>query len=267
MTDLTPEQRARALELYRLHHELRHGEASYVDTPEDLLEDNVRAWLSMEAHVLASHACPDADADERVKAWNAIAQHPFLADCYQTEGTLLDAMLAKLDAAHSHTCAPVWRPTTADEIQPGWEVRSRHRSGSESSWGVAHRRDGQGDWRTEAGRMLTFIAAVWTYETTAPAPEPEPWPDELVEALADTMATTPGGATWQDDARAVLGLLDRLAHMTEARDNARAEVERLAGVLAEVRATAEHYDGRAYADGSAAVLRILGLDAFDGAES
>ena len=33
----------------------------------------------------------------------------------------------------------------------------------------------------------------------------------------------------------VLSLLDRLAHMTEARDNARAEVERLAGLLAEVR--------------------------------
>ena len=33
----------------------------------------------------------------------------------------------------------------------------------------------------------------------------------------------------------VLGLLDRLAHMTEARNNARAEVERLAGLLAEVR--------------------------------
>ena len=34
---------------------------------------------------------------------------------------------------------------------------------------------------------------------------------------------------------AVLGLLDRLAHMTEARDNARAEVERLAGQVAGVR--------------------------------
>ena len=33
----------------------------------------------------------------------------------------------------------------------------------------------------------------------------------------------------------VLGLLDRLAHMTEARDNARAEVERLAGRVEAVR--------------------------------
>ena len=36
----------------------------------------------------------------------------------------------------------------------------------------------------------------------------------------------------------VLSLLDRLAHMTEARDNARAEVERLTALLAEVRETA-----------------------------
>ena len=34
---------------------------------------------------------------------------------------------------------------------------------------------------------------------------------------------------------AVLGLLDRLAHMTEARDNARAEVERLTGLWESVR--------------------------------
>ena len=59
----------------------------------------------------------------------------------------------------------------------------------------------------------------------------------------------------------VLGLLDRLAHMTEARDNARAEVERLTALLAEVRETAEHYYGQGYANGSAAVLRILGVEA------
>ena len=148
----------------------------------------------------------DPDADARVKAWNALAQHPLFADCYQTEGTLVDAMLAKLDAAQNHTCEPVWRPTTADEIQAGWEVRSRG-NGIEATWGVAHHRDGLGDWYTEAGRLLTYTAAGWTYETTAPAPEPKPWPDELVEALADTMATTPGGTTWEDDARAVLDLL------------------------------------------------------------
>ena len=55
----------------------------------------------------------------------------------------------------------------------------------------------------------------------------------------------------------VAELRDRLAHMTEARDNARTEVERLTALLAEVRATAEHYYGQAYANGSAAILRIL----------
>ena len=64
-------------------------------------------------------------------------------------------------AAHECPTVPVWRPTTADEIQAGWEVRSRYRSGSESSWGVAHRKDSQGDWLTMAGRGLTFAAAGW----------------------------------------------------------------------------------------------------------
>ena len=205
MTDLTPEQRARALELYRLYHYVRSGHESEVTGVSDMLPKTVRAWLAMEAHVLASHTCPDPDADARVKAWNTIAQHPFFADCFQTEGTLVDAMLAKLDAAHSHTCAPVWRPTTADEIQPGWEVRARSYGGSEATWGVAHHRDDCGDWRTEAGQSLTCIAAGWKCETTAP--EPKPWPDELVEALAEAMGTTTGGTTWQDDARAVLNLL------------------------------------------------------------
>lgn len=55
----------------------------------------------------------------------------------------------------------------------------------------------------------------------------------------------------------LLSATDELAHMTEARDNARTEVERLTALLAEVRATAEHYDGRSYANGSSAILRIL----------
>lgn len=159
------------------------------------------------AEARAAHECPDVESHSRVQAWNTIAQHPFFSDCYQTEGTLVDAMLAKLDAAHAHACETVWRPVTRDEIQAGWEVRSRHRSGTESSWGVAHRQDGSGDWYTEAGQLLTYIAAGWTYETTAPLPEPEPWDEALVEALADTMGTTTGGTTWEDDARAVLNLL------------------------------------------------------------
>ena len=193
MTDLTPEDRARALELHRLYREL-------------LSSGPVRTWVAMEKHIRASHTCPDPESDSRVKAWGHIAQHPFFADCYQTEGTLIEAMLAKLDAAHNHTCGPVWRPVTREEIQPGWEVRARRRNGSEAGWGVAHHRDDEGDWLTGAGDMLTWAAAGWTYETTAPLPEPEPWPDELVDALADTIGTTTG-TTWEDDARAVLDLL------------------------------------------------------------
>ena len=86
-------------------------------------------------------------------------------------------------------------------------------------------------------------------------------PGETVSEAIDRLAVGRGKAYDTDLLR------DRLAHMTEARDNARAEVERLTALLAEVRATAEHYHGQAYADGSAAVLRILGLNALDGAES
>ena len=63
-----------------------------------------------------------------------------------------------------------------------------------------------------------------------------------------------GGVDGRD---VVLGLLNSIAHMAEARDNARTEVERLTALLAEVRATAEHYNGQAYANCSAAILRIL----------
>ena len=86
-------------------------------------------------------------------------------------------------------------------------------------------------------------------------------PAETVSEAIDRLTVGRGKADDADLLRA------ELAHMTEARDNARAEVERLAALVAEVRETAEHYYGQAYADGSAAVLRILGLNALDGAES
>ena len=41
----------------------------------------------------------EADSDPRVEAWSLIAKHPFFADCYATDGALIDAMLAKLDEA------------------------------------------------------------------------------------------------------------------------------------------------------------------------
>lgn len=65
----------------------------------------------------------------------------------------------------------------------------------------------------------------------------------------------------------VLGLLDRLAHMTEARDNARAEVERLTGRVELVREWIDHRgvdvsdrDG-AYMDGYRAAQRHALQDA------
>ena len=101
-----------------------------------LSDDVVPWWLAVRDHVLAAHTCPDAEGDDypepaclihdtsgedvrgwemaecacadvesdpRIRAWLAIAAHPFFAACYQTEGTLVDAMVAKLDA---HTPEP-----------------------------------------------------------------------------------------------------------------------------------------------------------------
>ena len=116
----------------------------------------------------------------------------------------------------AHECRPVWRPTTAEEIQVGWEVRSRRRDGYEMSWGVAHHRDAEGNWRTEAGAALTYATLGWTYETTAPLPEPKPWGEALVGVVSDALAVAEG-PHWDDDARRVLdalaarGYLDRAA--------------------------------------------------------
>lgn len=37
------------------------------------------------------------ESDERVKAWYEIAGHPFFRGCYSDEGSLLDAMILRLD--------------------------------------------------------------------------------------------------------------------------------------------------------------------------
>ena len=42
MTDLTPEQRARALELYRLYFEQRYDSTSYVSSPKGISDLTVR---------------------------------------------------------------------------------------------------------------------------------------------------------------------------------------------------------------------------------
>jgi len=41
----------------------------------------------------------EVDQDERILAWDAIASHPFFRECYSTDGTLLAAMVDKLNAA------------------------------------------------------------------------------------------------------------------------------------------------------------------------
>ena len=172
----TQEQRERALDLYRLHHERRNGKASYVEDPKDLPYIDVRAWLAVEKYILDSFTGLDTQSDSRIHAWMSVAKHPIFADCYdETEGTLLDAVLAKLNDVHAHPCEQ-WRPTTAEEIQQGWLIRSRANRGFETSWGVAHRQDNRGDWRTEEETPLTDAYRGWTYETTAPLPEPKPDP-------------------------------------------------------------------------------------------
>ena len=75
----------------------------------------------------SSHTCPDVESDERVQAWDGIAKHPFFAGCYSTDGTLMDAMVAKLDAAHECSAVPVERLSAAVR-----RVRELHRESNGS---------------------------------------------------------------------------------------------------------------------------------------
>lgn len=199
--DLTDEQRARALELYNTWAEY-HGLGRLYS----MTEEDAHAWLAVEAHVLASHTRPDAESDPRVQAWLTVAKHPFFADCYSVDDTLLNAVLAKLDAAHAHTCEPVWRPVSLAEIQPGWEVRSRGRNGSGVAWGNAHHQVDDGDWCTEAGFLVTYGAGGWTYETTAPEPEPDPR-----VGLLEGVCLREGVVLTRSDAALLLSIADAAA--------------------------------------------------------
>ena len=159
------------------------------------ISDRDRAEALAMAEVFHGHTLVTASNDV-VRRWLAARDHVFA----------------------SHICQPVWRPTTAAEIQVGWDLRARRRNGSEAGWGVAHHRGDDGDWRTEAGSLLTYADAGWTYETTAPLPEPEPWGEALVGVVSDALAGTEDpGSHWDDDARRVLdalaarGYLDRAA--------------------------------------------------------
>ena len=201
--DLTDEQRARALELYNTWAKY-HGLGPFYS----MTEEDARAWLAVEAHVLASHTRPDAESDSRVQAWLTVAKHPFFADCYSVDDTLLNAVLAKLDAAHAHTCEPVWRPVPLAEIQPGWMIRSRSDDGFEMKWGVTNDQDEDGDWFTEAGSLLTRQRFGWTYETTEPEPEPEP--DPRVDLL-EGVCLREGVVLTRSDAALLLSIADAAA--------------------------------------------------------
>ena len=152
------------------------------------ISDKDRA--EVQAMLDAAFGLGDAIAlpDDDVRRWLAVRDHVL--------------------AAHECPTVPVWRPTTADEIQVGWEVRSRHSNAFEATWGVAHHRDDEGDWRTKAGAALTYASRGWTYETTVPEPEPEPWDEELVRAAVAVMADAEAESDdREDEARAVLDLL------------------------------------------------------------
>ena len=132
----------------------------------------------------------------------------------QAASLLADAFEAgraegRAEALASHECptVPVWRPTTADEIQPGWEVRAQTRAGEPIRWGVATgTRDAGGAWHDANGYMLTNGAA-WTLETTAPLPEPEPWPDELIDGVKGAWYGACNGSDFDDEPLAVLDFL------------------------------------------------------------
>ena len=148
------------------------------------ISDKDRAETLAMAEVLFGPGFP-ALSDSRVLRWLAVRDHVLAA----------------------HEC-PVWRPTTRDEIQPGWEIRSYRPNGMEATWGVAHHRDGEGDWRTKANAALTYANLGWSCETTAPLPEPEPWDEALVGVVSGALAGTEGRAHhWDDDARRVLDAL------------------------------------------------------------
>lgn len=120
----------------------------------------------------------ELDEDERIQAWNEIAGHPFFESTYDTEDTLLGAMLAKLDAAMKVTQATVPRVITADELKEGdrHAVIWLHEDGNElvdiaqffPGHNLPTQIQGNGGWIDKE-----MILAIVLLED-APAEEPEP---------------------------------------------------------------------------------------------
>ena len=85
-----------------------------------------------------------------------------------------------------------------------------------------HRDAGTGKWTTAE----TVAETVPTRHETPDVAELRRWLGDM-QSLAERDGIYDGNASVRSIVARVVPLLDRLAHMTEARDNARAEVERL----------------------------------------
>lgn len=89
--------------------------------------------------------------------------------------------------------------------------------------------------RTELRPAETVAETAPTRHETPDVAELRRWLSDM-QSLAERESIYDGNASVRSIVVRVLPMLDRLAHMTEARDNARAEVERLTGQIDAVRA-------------------------------
>lgn len=78
------------------------------------------------AYSLTDHQPAPEPVDERIEAWERVAQHPVFTSAYDGEGPLLDSMMAVLDRI-AHQPAPTpepepeWKPGTVALISTGYE--------------------------------------------------------------------------------------------------------------------------------------------------
>ena len=185
-------------------------EAFHGGAPIALSDGSVRRWLAVRDHALAAHECPTVPDWVILDGPDRPAREvvDYLAERIKQDPHI-KARKAVAEACHvwlGRTPAPEWRPVIDGEDLTGYEVRSRDRDRDVwDAWGVAARRRNDGRWVTEGGWRLNGWPVV---ETTAPLPEPEPWPEELVGVVSDALAGDEGpGHHWVDDARRVLDAL------------------------------------------------------------